>query len=124
MYETRYVEVYDVLMRARGKDYAAEAAAIADIVRRRNPTASSLLDVACGTGLHLRSFVALFDRVVGLDASADMLAFARSRIPGLEVCRADMRGFHAGEVFDAITCLFAIPHLRSTAELDEMVHGL
>lgn len=121
MYGARYVEIYDMLMRGRGKDYAAQSATVAEIVRERSPAAVSLLDVACGTGLHLRSFVSLFDRVVGLDLSSDMLSFARAHTPGLRVRQADMRSFHAGESFDAVTCMFAVPHLQSTTELDAMV---
>ncbi|MDX3195191.1 class I SAM-dependent methyltransferase [Streptomyces sp. MN03-5084-2B] len=121
MYENGYVEVYDLLMRNRPKDYAAEAADVARLARERKPGASSLLDVACGTGLHLEHSVKLFDRVVGLDQSADMLAFARRRMPGLDILRGDMRDFDAGAKFDVITCMFAVPHLDSAAELQAMV---
>jgi SAM-dependent methyltransferase len=121
VYEDRYVEVYDLLMRSRDKDYAAEAAEVARLVRERSPHAASLLDVACGTGLHLRYFAKLFDHVVGMDQSSDMLDFAGRRLPGLSLRCGDMRRFDAGESFDAITCMFAIPHLRSAAELDETV---
>jgi SAM-dependent methyltransferase len=121
VYASRYVEIYDLLMRSRCKDYAGEAAEVARIVRERNPAAASLLDVACGTGLHLQFFVELFERAVGLDLSEDMLSHAQACIPGLHVRQADMRTFHAGESFDAITCMFAIPHLQSAAELETTV---
>ncbi|MFC4899364.1 class I SAM-dependent DNA methyltransferase [Streptosporangium amethystogenes subsp. fukuiense] len=121
MYRARYVEIYDLLMRNRKKDYADQSAEVARIVHRRNPFASSLLDVACGTGLHLQFFVKLFDRTVGLDISEDMLRFSQAKIPGLEVRCADMREFEMGELFDAITCMFAIPHLQSVAELETTI---
>lgn len=121
MYENRYVEIYDLLMRNRGKDYATQAGEVARMVRERSPGAASLLDVACGTGLHLRYFAKEFDHVVGLDQSEDMLNFARKQVPGLALRCGDMRRFDAGESFDAITCMFAIPHLRSAAELDATV---
>ncbi|MDI6105181.1 methyltransferase domain-containing protein [Actinoplanes sp. NEAU-A12] len=121
MYATRYVEIYDRLMRNRRKDYAGEAADVATVVRERKPDATSLLDVACGTGLHLEHFVGLFDRVLGLDISEDMLRSAKEQIPGLAVQQADMRDFQLDARFDAITCMFAIPHLDSPAELDAMI---
>lgn len=121
MYQNRYVEIYDLLMRNRDKDYAAQADEVARIVRERSPDAASLLDVACGTGLHLQYFVKQFDQVVGLDQSEDMLSFASRQLPGLDLRCGDMRWFDTDESFDAITCMFAIPHLRSAAELDSTI---
>ncbi|MGD0250923.1 MAG: methyltransferase domain-containing protein, partial [Thermoplasmata archaeon] len=58
------------------KDYAAEAVRIRQLVRRYGPTdAHALLDVACGTGEHLR-FLGRWYRVTGLDSSSAMLSFA------------------------------------------------
>ncbi|MGC7103003.1 class I SAM-dependent methyltransferase [Amycolatopsis lurida] len=111
-------------MRSRSKDYAAEADEVLRIARRLKPDARSVLDVACGTGLHLQYFTKLFDRAVGLDRSEDMLRFAQDRIPGLPVRCAEMSRFELDESFDVITCMFAIPHLRSPAELDAMVDCL
>ncbi len=53
MYEGEFAELYDQFYEARGKDYAAEASAVTDLVRSRYPHADSVLDVACGTGSHL-----------------------------------------------------------------------
>jgi ubiquinone/menaquinone biosynthesis C-methylase UbiE len=36
------------------KDYGEEAQDLVSLIRERNPKAGSLLDVACGTGEHLR----------------------------------------------------------------------
>jgi hypothetical protein len=46
--------IYDLIYEASGKDYAAEARKVDTQIRDRNPTARSLLDIACGTGGHLR----------------------------------------------------------------------
>jgi dTDP-3-amino-3,6-dideoxy-alpha-D-glucopyranose N,N-dimethyltransferase/dTDP-3-amino-3,4,6-trideoxy-alpha-D-glucopyranose N,N-dimethyltransferase len=121
LYGVSYVDIYDQLMRNRGKDYAGQAEEVARLVREQHPAASSLLDVACGTGLHLRFFAKLFDRVMGVDGSPDMLAFARTRLPDIQLRRADMREFRLSESFDVITCMFAVPHLRSVAELEKTV---
>lgn len=124
MYQLDYVEVYDLLMRSRGKDYKNEAAEVRRLVRERKPGASSLLDAACGTGLHLRFLVDLFERTEGLDLSEDMLTFAGKMIPGVPLHTGDMRNFELKSRFDAVICMFAIPHLRSGQELKRAVNRL
>jgi SAM-dependent methyltransferase len=103
---TQLAPYYDAVYRAIGKDYAEEAATIRDLVRERAPDARSLLDVACGTGMHLEHLRRWFE-VAGVDASADMLVWAKARLPGVELQVADMLDFDAGRRFDAVTCLFS-----------------
>lgn len=107
MYGAEAADVYDALHSARGKDFLAEAAEVAQLIRSRAPAAASLLDVACGTGGHLRAFRELFDEVAGVDAAEPMLAVARARMPGTVLHHGDMRHFAMGRSFDAITCLFS-----------------
>jgi SAM-dependent methyltransferase len=100
------------------KDYAAEADMVRARVAEIRPGARRLLDVACGTGEHLRHLQASFE-VEGIDASADMLAVARAKLPGVPLHQADMRTFDLGRTFDAAICLFsAIGHLSDEAELE------
>ncbi|MFJ9555964.1 class I SAM-dependent DNA methyltransferase [Nocardiopsis sp. NPDC101807] len=124
MYDSSYASVYDTVMIHRGKDYDAEAAVIAGLVRERSPAADSLLDTACGTGLHLRAFSGHFARVAGLDGSDEMLELARARVPGLRTWRSDLREVALDTRFDVITCMFAVPHLESEDELASVVQGL
>ncbi|WP_017587935.1 class I SAM-dependent methyltransferase [Nocardiopsis ganjiahuensis] len=124
MYDTDYAAIYDAVMIHRGKDYAGEAARIRELVDERAPGATSLLDVACGTGLHLRALAEHFDEVAGLDGSEEMLALARARVPGLRAWRSDLRRIRLAERFDVVCCLFAIPHLDSEAELADVVRLL
>jgi SAM-dependent methyltransferase len=100
------------------KDYAAEAVRIRQLVRRYGPTdAHALLDVACGTGEHLR-FLGRWYRVTGLDSSSAMLSFARRKLPGARFVLGRMQSFRLPERFDVITCLFsAIGYVRSEADL-------
>ncbi|KWT63938.1 methyltransferase type 11 [Streptomyces albus subsp. albus] len=111
-------------MRSRGKDYEREATAVGQLIRENRPGASSLLDVACGTGLHLQFLASAFDRVEGLDLSDDMLELTSKLVPGVRVHVGDMRDFQLSSKFDAITCMFAIPHLQSNAELRQTIEGL
>jgi dTDP-3-amino-3,4,6-trideoxy-alpha-D-glucopyranose N,N-dimethyltransferase len=113
---------YDLLNAARGKDYPREAAQVAELVRGRHPGARSLLDVGCGTGLHLVAFRRLGFSVAGVELSGPMAEVARHRLPGAEVAVADMRTFRLGRAFDAVVCLFsAIGYMPDTGALGTAV---
>ena len=84
------------------KDYAAEAAMVADLL----PGATTLLDVACGTGLHLQHLSTRFD-CAGVDLDEGMLAIARERCPDVPLHVGDMTDFDLGRRFDAVLCLFS-----------------
>ncbi|MFB4262873.1 class I SAM-dependent methyltransferase [Nonomuraea sp. GTA35] len=117
-YGSEHAEYYDLIFRSRGKDFESEAQDLAKIIRSRTPRATSLLDVACGTGAHMETFVKLFDHVEGLELSPDMRAVAAGRLPGVPVHPGDMRDFDLGRVFDAITCMGnAVGELGSPEEL-------
>lgn len=99
------------------KDYAAEAVAVRDLIKDRNPQARTLLDVACGTGHHLEHLVAFLEGQ-GLDLDEELLAVARERLPDVPLHHGDMRSFDLGRTFDAVTCLFsAIGYVTSEDDL-------
>jgi len=99
--------IYDLLYVGSGiKDYPAESAELDRIIRESNPTARTLLDVACGTGAHLVELRRWYS-VQGVDLSPAMLAVARGRLPGVPLAEADMRTLDLGQSFDAVTCLFS-----------------
>jgi SAM-dependent methyltransferase len=99
-------ELYDLVYQSR-KDYEAEAARTTELIKTRNPGAATLLDVACGTGIHLATFVKHFEHVAGVDLAEPMLARATQRLPGVPLRRGDMRDFDLGRVFDAVVCMFS-----------------
>lgn len=96
---------HDFYRERKGKDYAAEAADVTALVRARSPEASSLLDVACGSGSHLEYFVREFDHVEGVELSEAMLDVARPLLPGVPLHQGDMRDFSLDRRFDAVTCM-------------------
>jgi len=105
---------------AAGKDYEQEARDIAALIRERQPAADSLLDVACGTGLHLSFLRTMFGHVEGLEMSDPMLQAATTLLDGITVHAADMRDFHLGRTFGAVTCLFSsIGYAQSVGELNQ-----
>jgi ubiquinone/menaquinone biosynthesis C-methylase UbiE len=109
-------KVYDQVY--AGKEYAREARRVHELIRRYGPhPANTLLDVACGTGAHLK-YLARWYRVTGLDASAPMLAMARRRLPRVRFVKGAMQSFRLSERFDVITCLFSsIGYVRSETDL-------
>ncbi|GGU72014.1 class I SAM-dependent DNA methyltransferase [Lentzea flava] len=125
MYNDDYVETYDLLMRSRGKAYRTQALGVVREIRERLPEAASLLDLGTGTGLHAQFFAEEFDDLVGADISADMMALAAKRVPGMATLRVDARAeIDLGRTFDAISCLWVIPHLESADEFEALIAGL
>jgi SAM-dependent methyltransferase len=97
-------DYYDLIHRARGRQPDLEAELVALEARRRSPGARSLLDVACGTGIHLPKFGSSFS-VAGVDRSPSMLDAASRRCPHAELAQADMRSFRLGKRFDVVVSL-------------------
>jgi len=117
-YDPRHAAVYDAVYGARGKDWVAEGDELAELVRSRCPRARSVLDVACGTGSHLRRLVELFDRADGLELSEPMREIALRKVPAATVHGGDMRDFDLGRTYDAVLCLcYSIGYSTSVAEL-------
>lgn len=116
--------VYDLIYEASGKDYARESSDIHDLIGSRSPSAHSLLDVACGTGGHLRHLRRWYD-VTGVDLDPAMLHEARTHLPGVTLVEADMLTLALGRTFGAVVCLFSsIGYMRSTPELAAAVGAM
>jgi ubiquinone/menaquinone biosynthesis C-methylase UbiE len=53
---------YDAIYAARGKDYAAEAETLYALIQQgKRAPGNMLLDVACGTGNHIRALLRHYD---------------------------------------------------------------
>ena len=123
-----FASFYDAFHMAH-KDYDAEARRVIELVIGRTGVEGvgglSLLDVACGTGLHLQSLRRMFGQIEGTDLSAEMLSVAEKRLPGIRLTRSDMSaldirgdGGAAYPEFDVVTCLFGgIGFLTDEAQL-------
>jgi SAM-dependent methyltransferase len=104
--------------------FAEWAPLLADIARIG--PGSTVLDVACGTGIVARTAadrMAGTGRVVGLDLNDGMLAVARRIRPDLEWRRGDVASLpFADDSFDAVLCQMALMFFPDrTAALREMV---
>ena len=97
-------DIYDAVYSF--KDYAAEAERLHALIEERAPGASSLLDVACGTGKHLERLRAWYE-VSGVDLDPQLLEFAQARLGDVPLSAADMASFELNRRFDVVTCLFS-----------------
>ncbi len=85
-------------------DYAALAARLVELINERTEHATTLLEVACGTGLYLEHLQTRFE-VEGIDLSDEMLAVAGNRLPEIPLHRGDMRTMGLGATFGVVVCL-------------------
>jgi SAM-dependent methyltransferase len=95
---------------AGGGLFAADEPVVAEYLSGRVPGVA--LDAACGTGRFAGFLSRCGHRVIGVDSSPDMLAYARRRVPDGE--------FHVGELdrlplpsdsVDVIVCALALVHV-------------
>jgi len=76
------------------------------------------LDLACGTGPHVRHFLDLGYDSTGLDINQPMLDRARVRCPEAQFTHQDMCGFNVAEPLDLVTCfLYSIHYSDGLAKL-------
>lgn len=83
---------------------------IEEAIRRYSDIrAGSILDIACGSGIHLREFAKRGYEVLGLDASKEMVEFAvrkaASECLNIKCVRSDMRRFELGRKFECAICM-------------------
>jgi len=94
---------------ARARDWAAveeqQAPTYEEGLRRAGlERGQSVLDVGCGTGVFLALAAARGARVHGVDASEDLVALARERVPGADVRVGEMEALPYGDdSFDVVT---------------------
>ncbi len=121
--------VYDAIY-TKMKDYPAEARRVIElweVFAGPETTLRSVLDVACGTGLHLEALRTMgIDDLTGFDLSEAQLAVAKSRLGSkfhLEL--ADMTDFGMGRYYDLVTCLFsAVGHLPTFSALCQAIEAM
>ena len=122
---SKSAKFYNALYGSMGKDYQAEAQKVHSFIQQHKKSkGNTLLEVACGTGLHA-SFLRYDYQVEGLDLDPEMLAVAREEYPDIPFHQADMVDFDLGKQFDAITCLFSsIGYVKTTKRLDQAIQTM
>lgn len=115
--------VYDIVY--SHLDYPGTARLVETIIRDRNPAATSLLDMSCGTGLHLVEWRKSFREVEGADLDPALLDIARQRLVGISLHVADFTDFDLGRSYDAVTCMFsAIGYAHTQERLDAAIAAM
>jgi ubiquinone/menaquinone biosynthesis C-methylase UbiE len=122
---SKSAELYDTIYLSRGKNYAGEAQAVHELVQKNlHSGGKTLLDVACGTGIHT-GYLREHYQVEGLDLDERMLEVARKKMPETPFHQGDMLDFDLSRKFDVITCLFSsIGYVKTLPKLNQAVANL
>ncbi|MFW9810604.1 MAG: class I SAM-dependent DNA methyltransferase [Candidatus Thorarchaeota archaeon] len=103
-------------------DYEGNSRRLHEIIQRfKKSRGNSLLDVACGTGTHIKHLKDWY-HPTGLDLVESMLEVAKEKCPDIEFFQGNMTDFDLGRMFDVITCLFgSIGYLTERNDLENAI---
>jgi len=122
---TKSAKYYDDIYLSQGKNYSTEADKIHRLIQKyKKSQGKLLLDVACGTGIHIGYFRRYY-KVEGLDLDAKMLSVARKKHPKNRFTQGDMTDFDLGRQFDIVTCLFSsIGYVQTKTKLHRAIENM
>ena len=122
---SKSAKYYNAIYASMGKDHATEARKIHQLIQEHKRTSeNTLLEVACGTGLHA-SILREDYQVEGLDLDAGLLEIASQNYPDIPFHQGDMTKFDLGKQFDAVTCLFSsIGYVKTKERLAQAVQNM
>jgi SAM-dependent methyltransferase len=117
-----YAPYYDLFY--RGKDYAAEATFVLDVLGSHGCHPRNILELGCGTGGHAEHFAKSGCSVLGVDLSERMVERAAERFAALPVelsgrfrgMQGDASSFVSPEKVDAVVSLFHVASYQTTNE--------
>ena len=120
---TSCAKYYDLL--PSKKDIKKEVKFISKILNKHK--VNSLLDVGCGTGLHLIPLKRAGFDAEGLDLSANMLKEARKKEKNLRLYRKNMTNFKLNKKYGAIICLsstlISVPTFETIKKTLRAIHS-
>src|SRR3989338_93895 len=107
------------------KDYKKEANKIRKLIKKyKKSEGKGLLDVACGTGGHLKFLKSNF-YCTGIDINDEMLKIAKKESQRVVFKKADMTNFNLHKKFNVIICLFSsIAYLKTYQNLEKTIKNL
>lgn len=116
---------YDEIYTSVEKDYAAEVNKLHRIIREhRQSKGKTLLDVACGTGVHA-GYLSKYYQVEGLDLDRTMVAVAKKKHPNIHFHHGDMTDFSLRRQFDVVVCLFSsIGYAKTKTRLQKAIKNM
>lgn len=111
---------YDVM--CADIDYQAQSSSILRLHQIFGNSGKAHLDLACGTGPHVRYFIDSGYQSNGLDINQPMLDIAKNRCPEAQFSLQDMSTFSVTEPVDLITCfLYSIHYNANIEKLKECI---
>jgi len=113
---SKFAKYYDSLM-GEPKD---KVALINSWIKKYNSKATSVLEIACGTGAILKLMEKQYE-VSGLDLSKEMLSIAKKKIKKGNFYHKDMTSFSLNKKFDVILCIYdSINHLLKFSDWNKV----
>lgn len=98
---------YDIIYETIGKNYELESSRLLSFVEKnKSGSCKTLLDVACGTGEHLK-YLRKYFSVEGFDLDEELLKSVSQKLPDIPVHHANMLNFNLERKFDVVACLFS-----------------
>ncbi|WP_339722595.1 class I SAM-dependent methyltransferase [uncultured Paraglaciecola sp.] len=105
-------------------DYQAQSHCIQRLQQLFGNKGRSHLDLACGTGPHVRHFIDIGYQCYGLDINQPMLDLATNRCPEAQFSLQNMSHFSLAEPLDLITCfLYSIHYNDGMANLKDCIQS-
>ena len=102
---SQLAKYYDA-MYYRADVYETESESVSRLIQKYKQSPNrKLLDVACGTGAHIKFFLGQY-QVFGLDLADDMLDLAREKYPNVAFYNLSMIDFDIDERFGSVICLY------------------
>ncbi|PMM08690.1 SAM-dependent methyltransferase [Vibrio splendidus] len=106
-------------------DYQAQSNCVRRLHQIFGNGGKTHLDLACGTGPHVRHFIDYGYQSNGLDLNAPMLDIAQVRCPEANFSEQNMSSFEVAEPLDLITCfLYSIHYNDGFEKLKECVESV
>jgi SAM-dependent methyltransferase len=94
-------------------DKSSRIAFLQKLIQEHAPHASTLLEMACGTGTLIEGLSKKY-KVAGLDLSPEMVELAKKKVPAADIRVADMADYNFGQTFDVVLCIYdAVNHLQN-----------
>ncbi len=118
---TGFARFYDRIM----GDRSEEIKRVQRYIGTHLPSATSLLELGCGTGALLTGFTPQL-AVTGIDMSPQMLSVAAGAVPAARLELADITSFWLPAKFDVVICMFDtlnhVPDFGRWRSLFDRVH--
>jgi ubiquinone/menaquinone biosynthesis C-methylase UbiE len=103
-------------------DYLAQSKMVRRLHQLFGNNAENHLDLACGTGPHIRHFIDFSYKSSGLDINQPMLDMAKLRCPEAQFTLQNMCDFAVTQPLDLITCfLYSIHYSEDISKLKQCI---